>query len=63
VADSGQPQTRTGGLGRLWGALKRLLLNKSGEDYTVKLAGGERYWTEALRGNRVAPKPPDKASR
>lgn len=34
---------------RLLYLLKRLLLNKSSEEYIRQLAGGEQYWREALR--------------
>jgi hypothetical protein len=47
-----QPEKKQGTLTRFVRALKRLVLNKSGEDYTARLAGGEQYWTEALRSSR-----------
>ena len=39
-------------LTRLVRAIKRALLNKSGEEYTADLSGGEQYWDEAVRAYR-----------
>jgi hypothetical protein len=52
MSDSRPPEKAPGGLARLVRAVKRLVLNKSGEEYTAQLSGGERYWDEAVAANR-----------
>jgi hypothetical protein len=39
---------RRGPLGRVWHAVRRILLNKSDPAYTAQLAGSEEYWEEAV---------------
>ena len=52
MSDPRQPEKQPGRLARLVRAVKRLALNKSGEEYTAELSGGERYWDEAVAANR-----------
>jgi hypothetical protein len=58
MTNAGQDQHAAGPLTRLWRALMRVVLNKSGNSYGAHLTGGEQYWDEAVGIYRTRPSAP-----
>jgi hypothetical protein len=54
MSDGKPPAKQPGAFARLVRAIKRALLNKSDEEYTAGLSGGEQYWDEAVAATRRA---------